>query len=166
MAVKLSALRAGRALLPGRLLVVTSIRGWLSLKVILRLGGLGKLKKFNDLKGNRTRDFQIRSIMHQLTMLRCAPSCSILFYFKYIHYIRVTVNAVYATIFTDFPLFLFVLPIATCFGLMTTRQYKYNSHDNYSTYNGSVALVFILTFLLCAVLIVCRFWFGYCNLTA
>jgi hypothetical protein len=33
-------------------------------------------------------------------------------------------------------LLLFVLSIATCFGHMTiTRQYKYNSHDNYSTYN-------------------------------
>jgi hypothetical protein len=47
----------------------------------------------------------------------------------------VAVNAVYAKIVTNLPLFVFVLSIATCFCHVTLiRQYKSNSHDNYSTY--------------------------------
>jgi hypothetical protein len=45
MAVRLSALRGGRHLPPGTFLVLISVRGWVDRKVIVRLEGLGQLKK-------------------------------------------------------------------------------------------------------------------------
>jgi hypothetical protein len=44
MAVRLSALRADRPLLPGRFLVLISVRGGVDARVIVRLEGLGQLK--------------------------------------------------------------------------------------------------------------------------
>jgi hypothetical protein len=44
MAVRLSALRAGRPLQPGIFLVLISVRGWVDSKTIMRLEGLGKLQ--------------------------------------------------------------------------------------------------------------------------
>jgi hypothetical protein len=44
MAVRLSALRAGRPLPPGRFLVLISVRGWVDPRAIVWLGGLGQLK--------------------------------------------------------------------------------------------------------------------------
>jgi hypothetical protein len=44
MAVRLSTLRAGRPLSPGRFLVLISVRGWVNLRAIVLLEGLGKLK--------------------------------------------------------------------------------------------------------------------------
>jgi hypothetical protein len=45
MAVRLSALRAGRPLPPGRFLVPIYVRGWVDPRVTVQLEGLGKLKK-------------------------------------------------------------------------------------------------------------------------
>jgi hypothetical protein len=44
MAVRLSAVRAGRPLSPGRFLILFSVRGWVDLRAILRLEGLSQLK--------------------------------------------------------------------------------------------------------------------------
>jgi hypothetical protein len=44
MAVRLSALRAGCPLTPGRFLVLISVRGWVDPTAIVRLLGLGQLK--------------------------------------------------------------------------------------------------------------------------
>jgi hypothetical protein len=57
-----SVLRAGRALSPWRFLVLSSLRGWMDLRAIVRLDGLGKLRKFSDLIEKRTRDFLAYSI--------------------------------------------------------------------------------------------------------
>jgi hypothetical protein len=44
MVVRLSALRAGRPLPPGRFLILISIRGGVDPRAIMRLKGLGELK--------------------------------------------------------------------------------------------------------------------------
>jgi hypothetical protein len=44
MAVRLSALRAGRRLPPGRFLALISVRGCVDPRTIMRLEGLGQLK--------------------------------------------------------------------------------------------------------------------------
>jgi hypothetical protein len=44
MAVRLSALRVGFSLPPGRFLVLTSVRGLVGPRFIVRLEGLGELK--------------------------------------------------------------------------------------------------------------------------
>jgi hypothetical protein len=59
MAVRLSALRAGQPLPPGRFLVLISVRG----KATVRLEGSGKLNQFNDLTGNRTCDLPACSLV-------------------------------------------------------------------------------------------------------
>jgi hypothetical protein len=68
MAVRLSALRAGRAL-PPRLI---SVRGWVDPRTIVRLEGLGQFKKIH-LIGTRTRDLPACSIVPQPTTVPRAP---------------------------------------------------------------------------------------------
>jgi hypothetical protein len=54
------ALRAGRPLPIGRILMFISVRGWVDPRVIVRLEGRCKLKKkSDDLIGNRTRDLPV-----------------------------------------------------------------------------------------------------------
>jgi hypothetical protein len=60
MAVMLSALRARRPLPPGRFLMLIS-----DTRAIVRLEGLGKFKKSNDLLGNRIRNLSVCSTLPQ-----------------------------------------------------------------------------------------------------
>jgi hypothetical protein len=58
---------------PGRFLVLISVRSWVNLRAIVRLGGFFSIKKSNDLNGNRTRGLPACSIVPQPTTLPRAP---------------------------------------------------------------------------------------------
>jgi hypothetical protein len=58
---------------PGSFLVLISVRGCVDLKTIMGLEGLGKLKKFNNLIGNITRDLSVCSEVPQPNTLPRAP---------------------------------------------------------------------------------------------
>jgi hypothetical protein len=75
MAVRLSALRAARPLPPRKIpLLLISVRGRVDARAIVRLEGLGKLKKSNNVLGNRTCDLPACSIVPQPTTLPRALS--------------------------------------------------------------------------------------------
>jgi hypothetical protein len=72
MAVRLSALQAGRPLPTGRFLKLISVRDRIDPRAIVRLEGLGKLEKI-QLIGTRTRYLPACTIVPQPTMLPRAP---------------------------------------------------------------------------------------------
>jgi hypothetical protein len=72
MAVRLSALSAGRPLSPGRFLVLISVRGSVDPRAIVRLEG--KFKKSNSLIGNRIRQFRTCILVPVPTTLQRAPN--------------------------------------------------------------------------------------------
>jgi hypothetical protein len=75
MATRLSALRAGRFLSPGRFLVLIFVRRWVDPRAIVRLEGLGKIeKKKCTSSGTRTGDLSAYSIVPQPTALTRVPS--------------------------------------------------------------------------------------------
>jgi hypothetical protein len=59
MAVMLSALRAGLPLPSGRFLAIISVRGLVDHAAIVRLEGLGKLKKKSTLSGIEPATFRL-----------------------------------------------------------------------------------------------------------
>jgi hypothetical protein len=73
MAARLSALHAGRFLPPGKFLVFISVRDWVDPRAIVRLEGLGKLKKYTS-TGTQTGDLPACSIVPQPTTLPSAPT--------------------------------------------------------------------------------------------
>jgi hypothetical protein len=79
MAVRLSDLRAGRPLAPGRFLVLISVRGSVDSGAIVRLEGFGQFEKSNDLIGNRTRILPACSIVPRPTTLPRAPNVDVQF---------------------------------------------------------------------------------------
>jgi hypothetical protein len=76
MAVRLSALRTGRPLLPGRFLVPISVRELVDPRAKMRLEGLMSIEKSNDLIENRTFDLPACSTVPQATTLPRAPELS------------------------------------------------------------------------------------------
>jgi hypothetical protein len=65
---KVVTLQAGRFLPPGKFLILISVRGQVDLGPIVRLEGLGKLKKSTS-SGTRTGDLPACSIVPQPTTL-------------------------------------------------------------------------------------------------
>jgi hypothetical protein len=69
--VRLSALRAGRGLTPRKISCYSFLlKGWVNLKLMVRLERLGKLKRLVDLVGAETRDLPACSIAPQPSTLR------------------------------------------------------------------------------------------------
>jgi hypothetical protein len=66
MVLRFSALSAGQPLPLERFLVLISVRSWVDTRAIVRLEGLGHLKKSSDLIGNRTRYLPVCSIVNSV----------------------------------------------------------------------------------------------------
>jgi hypothetical protein len=66
MAVWLPLLRAGRTLPPGRFLVLISVRGWVDPRAVVRLEGLGKLKKKSASSELEPATFRLVECLNQL----------------------------------------------------------------------------------------------------
>jgi hypothetical protein len=73
MSVRLSALSAGRPLLPRKIPVTHSVSVWVDHRAIVRLERLGRLKSSNDLIENRTRDLPACIILPQPNTLPRSP---------------------------------------------------------------------------------------------
>jgi hypothetical protein len=71
MAMRLSALRAGRPLPAGIFLVLISLRGLVDPRAIVRLEGLGQLKKKSTSSGLETATFRL--VAQYLNQLRSTP---------------------------------------------------------------------------------------------
>jgi hypothetical protein len=69
---------------PGRFLVLISVRGWVDPRAIVRLEGLGQLKKIH-LIGTWTRDLPACSIVPQPTTLPCAPEIHAWIFLFFLH---------------------------------------------------------------------------------
>jgi hypothetical protein len=83
MAVRLSILGAGHPLTPERFLVLISVRGWVNLRAIVRLEGLGQMKNPMISSGVEPATFRLvaqclafpnRNTHHQLSV-SCEKSC-------------------------------------------------------------------------------------------
>jgi hypothetical protein len=72
MAVR-SALRAGRPLLPGRFLVLISVKKLSRPQGHIAAGRIRSTEKSSDLNGNRTRDLPACSIVPESTTLQRDP---------------------------------------------------------------------------------------------
>jgi hypothetical protein len=72
MAVRLSALQAGRLLPPGRFLVLISVRGWVDPRAIVWLEGLGQLKNPLTSSGIEPATFQLVAWCHN-QLRYCVP---------------------------------------------------------------------------------------------
>jgi hypothetical protein len=59
MMVRLSVLHAGRSLPLGRFLVLISVRGWVKLRALVRLKGLGQLKNQMTSSGTEPATFRL-----------------------------------------------------------------------------------------------------------